>query len=88
MAGIDELVAPLGHPGLAAAGDVATIVAAEPVAGLGTEASTWSGAAVTGPDIEPDVPTAGSGVQVLAAADPPRAFTASPAATAGLVAGA
>ena len=46
-----------------------------------------TGAAVTGPDVELDVvPTVGSGVQVLAAADRLRAFTASPPA-AGLIAG-
>ena len=48
-----------------------------------------SGAAVTGPDLEPAVvPTAGSVVQVLAAADRSKAFTASPSPPAGLVAGA
>ena len=92
-ADVDELVAPLGHPSLDAGGDVATAASAEPVAGLGTEASIWSGtgAAGTGSDVEPDiVPTAGSGVQVqvLAAAGRPRAFTASPSPPAGLVAGA
>ena len=89
-ADVDELVEPLGHAGRSAAVDVATAAAAEPVGGLAMEASIWSGtgAAVTGPDIEPDVvPTDGSGVQVLAAADRSRAFTASPPA-AGLVGGA
>ena len=89
VADVDELVAPLGHSVLAAGGDVATAAAAELIAGLGTEASIWSGtgAAVTGPDVEPVVvPTAGSGVEVLAAADRSRAFTASPPA--GLAAGA
>ena len=89
-ADVDELVAPLGHSVLAAAGDVATAAAAELVAGLGTEASIWSGtgAAVTGPDVEPAVvPTPGSGVQVLAAATWSGAFTASTPA-AGLVGGA
>ena len=44
-------------PGLNVGVDVATAAAAEPVAGLGTEASIWpgTGAAVTGPDVEPDV---------------------------------
>ena len=88
-AGVDELVAPLGRPGLDAGGDAATAAAAEPVAGLGTEASRRprSGAAVAGPDVAPDVlPTAGSGahdvgrrVEVLAAAvrpaDRTRTFT-------------
>ena len=92
VADVDELVAPLGHPGVAAVGDVATTTAvAEPVAGLGTEASTWSGtgAAVTGPDLGPDiVPITGPGVQVLAAADRrSRAFTAT-SPPAGLAAGA
>ena len=90
VADVDELVAPLGHSVLAAGGDVATAAAAELVAGLGTEASIWSGtgAAVTGPDVEPAVvPTPGSGVQVLAAATWSGAFTASPPA-AGLVGGA
>ena len=78
-----------GHPGLDVGVNVATATAAESVAGLGTEASIWSGtrAAVTGPDVEPDiVPSADSGVQVVAAADRSRAFTPSPPA--GLVAGA
>ena len=64
-ADVDEFVASVGHPGLAAGVDIASAVAAEPVAGLGTEASIWFGtvAAVPGPDGEPDiVPTAESGV--------------------------
>ena len=81
-ADVDELVAPLGHPGLDAGVDVATAAAAEPVAGLGTEASIWSGtgAAVTGPAGEPDVlATAAAGdvgqrVEVLAAAERGRTF--------------
>ena len=88
-ADVEALVALLGHPGRAAGVDVATLAAVALVAGLGTKASMWSGtsAAVTGPDVESDVvPTAGSGVQVLAAADRSGAFTASPPA--GLVAGA
>ena len=36
-ADVDELVEPLGHPGRAAAVDVATAAAAEPVAGLGKD---------------------------------------------------
>ena len=71
-ADVAELAAPLGRLGRAAGG-VAAELAAPP-------------AAVTGPDVEPDVvPTAGAGVQVLAAAARSRAFTPSPA---GLVAGA
>ncbi len=88
-AAVDELVAPLGHPGLNPGGGVATAAAAELIADLGTEASIWSGtgAAFTGPDLEPAVvPTAGAVVQVLAAADRSKAFTASPPV--GLVAGA
>ena len=90
QADVDELVASLVRPGLAAGGDVAPAAAAEPVGGFETEASIWSGigATVTGPDVEPAVvPTPGSGVQVLAAATRSGAFTASPPA-AGLVAGA
>ena len=81
-ADVEALVALLGHPGRAAGVDVATLAAVALVAGLGTKASMWSGTstAVTGPDVESDV------VQVLAAADRSRAFTASPRA--GLVAGA
>ena len=80
--------------GAGAARDVGEL-AADPRApgiravGVEAEASSrpGSGAAVTGPDVEPDiVPTAGSGVQVVAVADRSRAFTASPPA--GLVAGA
>ena len=78
-ADVDELVAPLGRPTLAAGA-----ASAEPVADLGTEASRRSGtgAAVTGPDVEPDVlPTAAAGahvgrrVEVLAAADGVGTFT-------------
>ena len=78
---------PGGSGGLPA--DVAELAAPGPPAGVEAEASSrpGTGAAVTGPDVEPDVvPTAGSGVQVLAAAHRSRAFTASPPA--GLVAGA
>ena len=53
------------HPSLDAGVDVAPAAAVEPVAGLGREATIWSGtgAVVTGPDVEPAVvPTAGSGV--------------------------
>ena len=84
-----ELAATLGRPGRAAAGVAAELAAAGPPAGVEAEASsrTGTGAPVTGPDVEPDVvPTAGSGVQVLAAAARSRAFTTSPPA--GLVAGA
>ena len=87
-ADVEELVVPFGHRGLDADGDFATAAAAEPGASLGTEASSWSGTATTvsGSDVETDVvPTAGSGAQVLAAADRSRAFTASPSG--GLVAG-
>ena len=81
VADVDELVAPLGRPGLDA-GDVATAAAAEPVAGLGTEASIRSGtgAAITGSDVDPDVlATAAAGdvgqrVEVLAAAERGRTF--------------
>ena len=67
----------------------AEVAAAGPAAGVEAEASSrpGTGAAVSGPAVEPDIaPTAGSGVQVLAAADQSGAFTTSPAA--GLVAGA
>ena len=83
-----ELAAPLGRLGRAAAGVAAELAAPGPPAGVEAEASSrpGTGAAVTGPDVEPDVvPTAGAGVQVLAAAARSRAFTPSPA---GLVAGA
>ena len=86
-ADVAELAAPLGR--LGRAGVVAAELAAPgPPAGVVAEASSrpGTGAAVTGPDVEPDVvPTAGAGVQVLAAAARSRAFTPSPA---GLVAGA
>ena len=91
LADVGQLAATLGYPGLAAGVDVAMVAAAEPVAGLWPEASIWSGtgASGTGSDVEPAVvPTAGSVVQVLAAADRSRAFTASPSPPAGLVAGA
>ena len=68
--------------------DVDELAAPGPAAGVEAEASSrpGTGAAVTGPDVEPDVvPTAGAGVQVLVAAARSRAFTPSPA---GLVAGA
>ena len=80
---VDELVAPLDHPGLDAVGDVAPAAAAGPAAGVEAETSSrpGTGAAVTGLDVEPDtVLTAGSGVQVLAAAARSRAFTTSPQA--------
>ena len=71
-ADVDEFVAPLGRPTLAAAGGAAS---AEPV--VGTEGT---GAAVTGPDVEPDIlPPAGAGAhvgaRVLAAADGVGTFT-------------
>ena len=84
-ADVAGLAAPLGR----AVGVVAAELAAPgSPAGVEAEASSrpGTGAAVTGPDVEPDVvPTAGAGVQVLAAAARSRAFTPSPA---GLVAGA
>ena len=82
-ADVDALVALLGHPGLDTVGDVAPAAAAGPAAGVEAETSSrpGTGAPVTGPDVEPDiVPTTGSGVQVLAAADRSRAFTTSPPA--------
>ena len=87
-ADVAELAAPLGRLGRAAGVVAAELAAPEPAAGVEAEASSrpGTGAAVTGPDVEPDiVPTAGAGVQVLAAAARSRAFTPSPA---GLVAGA
>ena len=87
-ADVDELAAPLGRLGRAAGVVAAELAAPGPPAGVEAEASSrpGTGAAVTGPDVEPDVvPTAGAGVQVLAAAARSRAFTPSPA---GLVAGA
>ena len=83
-----ELAATLGRPGRGVGVVAAELAAAGPAAGVVAEASSrpGTGAAVTRPDVEPDiVPTAGSG-QVLAVADRSRAFTASPPA--GLVAGA
>ena len=86
-ADVDALATTLGRPGRAA-GDVVTPAAsAEPVAGLGPEASRKSGtgAAVTGPDADlAVVPPAGPGahvsrrVEVLPAADRSRALTPSP----------
>ena len=84
-ADVDELAVRLAHPGLAAGVDVAPAAAAEPAAGLGTEASRRprTGAAVTGPDVAPDVPaTAAAGdvgqrVEVLAAAARGKTFTPS-----------
>ena len=87
-ADVAELAAPLGRLGRAAGVVAAELAAPGPPAGVEAEASSrpGTGAAVTGPDVEPDVvPTAGAGVQVLAAAARSRAFTPSPA---GLVAGA
>ena len=87
-ADVDELAAPLGRPSRAAGVVTAELAAPGPPAGVEAEVSSRPGtcAAVTGPDVEPDVvPTAGAGVQVLAAAARSRAFTPSPA---GLVAGA
>ena len=84
----DELAATLGRPGPDAGAVAAELAAARPAAGVEAAALSrpGTGAAVTRPDVEPDiVPTAGSG-QVLAAAARSRAFTASPPA--GLVAGA
>ena len=87
-ADVDELAATLGRPGPDAGVVAAELASAGPAAGVEAEASSRPGtsAAVTRPDVEPDiVPTAGSG-QVLAAADRSRAFATSPPA--GLVAGA
>ena len=86
-ADVDELVATPGRPGRDVGAVVVELAAAAPAAGVETEASSRPGTAAAGPDVEPDiVPTAGSGVQGLAAADRPRAFTMSPPA--GLAAGA
>ena len=87
-ADIGAPAATLHHPGRAAGVVAAEVAAAEPAAGGEAEASSrpGTGPAVTGPDLEPAVvPTAGSVVQVLAAADRSGAFTASPPA-AGLIA--
>ena len=87
-ADVAELAAPLRRLGRAAGVVAAELAAPVPAAGVEAAASSrpGTGAAVTGPDGEPDVvPTAGAGVQVLAAAARSRAFTPSPA---GLVAGA
>ena len=81
--------ATLHRPGRAAGVVAAEVAAAGPAAGVEAEAASrpGPGAAVTGPDVEPAVaPTAGSIVQVLAAAARSRAFTTAPPA--GLVAGA
>ena len=76
-ADVDELVAPLGRPTLAAAGGAAS---AEPVVGTEAFRRSGTGAAVTGPDVEPDIlPPAGAGAhvgaRVLAAADGVGTFT-------------
>ena len=87
-ADVAEFAAPLGRLGRAAGVVAAELAAPGPPAGVEAEASSrpGTGAAVTGPDVEPDVvPTAEAGVQVLAAAARSKAFTPSPA---GLVAGA
>ena len=87
-ADVAELAAPLGRLGRPAGVVAAELAAPGPPVGVEAEASSrpGTGAAVTGPAVEPDVvPTAGAGVQVLAAAARSRAFTPSPA---GLVAGA
>ena len=89
-ADIDAPAATLHRPGRAVGVVAAEVGAPGPAAGVEAEASSrpGTGAAVTGPDLEPDiVPSTGSVVQVLAAADRSRTFTASPPA-AGLVAGA
>ena len=70
-ADVDELVAPLGRPGLDARGDVATAAAAEPVAGLETEASIGSGIGATAAGEADALATAAAGnlgqrVEVLA----------------------
>ena len=70
-ADVDELVAPLGRPTLAAGGGAAS---AEPVVGTEAFRRSGTGAAVTGSDVEPDIlPPAGAGAhvgaRVLAAAN-------------------
>ena len=80
----DEFVERLAHPGLA--GAVAPAAAAEAAAGLRPEASSRprTAAAVTGPDVEPDVlATAvavdvGQRVEVIAAAERGRTFASAP----------
>ena len=79
----DELVASLGRPGLDAGGDVAPAAAAEPVAGLETEASTWSGIGATAASETDVLATAAAGdvgqrVEVLAAAERGRTFAPAP----------
>ena len=75
-ADVDELVAPLGRQTLAAAGGATS---AEPVVGTEAFRRSGTGAAVTGPDVEPDIPPAGPGAhvgaRVLAAADGVGTFT-------------
>ncbi len=70
---------PLGRPGLAAAGDVAPAAAAEPVAGIETEASIWSGIGATAAGETDVLATAAAGdvgqrVEVLASAERGRTF--------------
>lgn len=85
-ADVDALVALPGHPGRAAGVDVAAVAAAEPVAGLGMEASIRSGtgAAVTVSEVDPDVlATAAAGdvgqrVEVLASAERGETFAPAP----------
>ena len=83
QADVDELVAPLGRPGLDAGGDVATAAAAEPAAGLETEASVWSVIGATAAGEADDLAPAAAGdlgqrVEVLAAAARERTFTPTP----------
>ena len=90
-ADVDAPAATLHRPGRGAGVVAAEVAAVGPAAGVVAEASSrpGTGAAVIEPDLEPAVvPTAGSVVQVLAAADRSRAFTASPSPPSGLVAGA
>ena len=79
QADVDELVAPLGRRGLDAGGDVAPAAAAEPVAGLETEASIWSGIGATAAGETDVLATASAGdvgqrVEVLASAERGRTF--------------
>ena len=79
QADVDELVAALDRPGLAAGGDVATAAVAEPVAGLETEASIRSGICATAAGETDVLATASAGdvgqrVEVLASAERGRTF--------------
>ena len=81
-ADVAELAAPLGRPSCAVGAVAVDLAAAAPAAGVGTEASSRSGTAVTGPDVELDVRwTAEASAriwgrgEVLAAGERARAFT-------------